>query len=248
MRHSRRAPQHHSRYGGRQRQEVPTRSPAPVRSAPDAGSRRAIGYPQSKPPRDRPSEPGEEEQRPVSRQIMTSDEVRRALVRIGHEIVEKHGGTDDLALVGIQRRGVPAGASHRRGHRGERGRAAPRRQPRHHVLPRRPDARRPAAAAQGHEPPLRPRARPPSSSSTTCCTPGAPSAPPWTRWSTRVDPPRSASRCSSTAAIGSCPSGPTTWARTCPRPATRWSTCASPRSTSRDEVVIERREVPVGVA
>ena len=61
----------------------------------------------AKPPRDRPSEPGEEDERPVSRQIMTSDEVRRALVRIGHEIVEKHGGTDDLALVGIERRGVP---------------------------------------------------------------------------------------------------------------------------------------------
>ena len=44
---------------------------------------------------------------PVQRRIMTSDEVRRALVRIGHEIVEKHGGTDDLALVGIERRGVP---------------------------------------------------------------------------------------------------------------------------------------------
>ena len=44
---------------------------------------------------------------PAGRRIMTSDEVRRALVRIGHEIVEKHGGTDDLALVGIERRGVP---------------------------------------------------------------------------------------------------------------------------------------------
>jgi pyrimidine operon attenuation protein / uracil phosphoribosyltransferase len=43
----------------------------------------------------------------TSRQIMTADEVRRALVRISHEIVEKHGGTDGLALVGIQRRGVP---------------------------------------------------------------------------------------------------------------------------------------------
>jgi pyrimidine operon attenuation protein/uracil phosphoribosyltransferase len=42
-----------------------------------------------------------------SRQIMTAEEVRRALVRIGHEIVEKHGGTDRMALVGIQRRGVP---------------------------------------------------------------------------------------------------------------------------------------------
>jgi len=45
---------------------------------------------------------------PVSaRQIMTGDDVRRALVRIGHEIVEKHGGAKDLALVGIHRRGVP---------------------------------------------------------------------------------------------------------------------------------------------
>jgi pyrimidine operon attenuation protein/uracil phosphoribosyltransferase len=38
---------------------------------------------------------------------MTADDVRRALIRIGHEIVEKHGGTDGLALLGIQRRGVP---------------------------------------------------------------------------------------------------------------------------------------------
>ena len=38
---------------------------------------------------------------------MTTDDVRRALVRISHEIVEKHGGTEGLALVGIHRRGVP---------------------------------------------------------------------------------------------------------------------------------------------
>ena len=38
---------------------------------------------------------------------MTSDDVRRALIRISHEIVEKHGGTAGLALVGIQTRGVP---------------------------------------------------------------------------------------------------------------------------------------------
>jgi len=42
-----------------------------------------------------------------SRRIMTSDEVRRATVRISHEIVEKQAGTDGLVLVGIQRRGVP---------------------------------------------------------------------------------------------------------------------------------------------
>ncbi len=41
---------------------------------------------------------------------MTTDDVRRALVRISHEIVEKHGGTDGLALVGIERRGVPLAA------------------------------------------------------------------------------------------------------------------------------------------
>jgi pyrimidine operon attenuation protein/uracil phosphoribosyltransferase len=41
------------------------------------------------------------------RQIMTADDIRRALIRISHEIVEKHGGTDGLALVGIQTRGVP---------------------------------------------------------------------------------------------------------------------------------------------
>ncbi len=38
---------------------------------------------------------------------MTADEMRRAIVRISHEIVEKQGGTADLVLVGIQRRGVP---------------------------------------------------------------------------------------------------------------------------------------------
>jgi pyrimidine operon attenuation protein/uracil phosphoribosyltransferase len=43
------------------------------------------------------------------REIMTADEVRRATVRISHEIVEKQAGTAGLALVGIQRRGVPLG-------------------------------------------------------------------------------------------------------------------------------------------
>ncbi|HEX9043950.1 MAG TPA: bifunctional pyr operon transcriptional regulator/uracil phosphoribosyltransferase PyrR [Candidatus Limnocylindrales bacterium] len=41
------------------------------------------------------------------RQIMTADEIRRAVIRISHEIVEKQAGTEGLALVGIQRRGVP---------------------------------------------------------------------------------------------------------------------------------------------
>ena len=41
------------------------------------------------------------------RQIMTADEIRRATIRLSHEIVEKQAGTGDLALIGIQRRGVP---------------------------------------------------------------------------------------------------------------------------------------------
>jgi pyrimidine operon attenuation protein / uracil phosphoribosyltransferase len=40
-----------------------------------------------------------------ARQIMSADEIRRALVRIGHEIVERQGGAHDLALVGIEHRG-----------------------------------------------------------------------------------------------------------------------------------------------
>jgi pyrimidine operon attenuation protein/uracil phosphoribosyltransferase len=41
-----------------------------------------------------------------SRRIMTADEIRRAVIRISHEIVEKQAGTAGMVLVGIQRRGV----------------------------------------------------------------------------------------------------------------------------------------------
>ncbi len=41
------------------------------------------------------------------RQIMTADEIRRATIRMSHEIVEKQAGTAGLVLIGIQRRGVP---------------------------------------------------------------------------------------------------------------------------------------------
>ena len=41
------------------------------------------------------------------RRIMTAEEIRRAVIRISHEIVEKQAGTEGLVLVGIQRRGVP---------------------------------------------------------------------------------------------------------------------------------------------
>ena len=41
------------------------------------------------------------------RQIMGADDLRRALVRIAHEIVERNGGTDGLVMVGVHHRGVP---------------------------------------------------------------------------------------------------------------------------------------------
>ena len=40
-----------------------------------------------------------------TRRIMTADDMRRALVRVSHEIVEKHGGAEGLAFVGIEHRG-----------------------------------------------------------------------------------------------------------------------------------------------
>jgi pyrimidine operon attenuation protein/uracil phosphoribosyltransferase len=40
-------------------------------------------------------------------QIMSATEIERTLVRLAHEIVEKNNGAEDLALVGIRRRGVP---------------------------------------------------------------------------------------------------------------------------------------------
>jgi len=39
--------------------------------------------------------------------VMSRDEMRRALARIAHEIVESNGGCGDLVLVGIHTRGVP---------------------------------------------------------------------------------------------------------------------------------------------
>ena len=43
----------------------------------------------------------------TGRRIMTADEIRRATIRLSHEIVEKQAGTDGLQLIGVQRRGVP---------------------------------------------------------------------------------------------------------------------------------------------
>jgi len=40
-------------------------------------------------------------------QILDKEGIRRSLTRIAHEIIERNKGTENLALVGIRRRGVP---------------------------------------------------------------------------------------------------------------------------------------------
>ncbi len=43
----------------------------------------------------------------TDRTLMSADDIRRASVRIAHEIVEETRGAGDLVLIGIQTRGVP---------------------------------------------------------------------------------------------------------------------------------------------
>lgn len=39
--------------------------------------------------------------------LLDSDAVRRSLVRVSHEIIEKNKGVEDIVLIGIKRRGYP---------------------------------------------------------------------------------------------------------------------------------------------
>ena len=41
------------------------------------------------------------------RQLLSGEEISRTLTRLAHEIVEKSGGPNDLALIGVRRRGIP---------------------------------------------------------------------------------------------------------------------------------------------
>jgi pyrimidine operon attenuation protein / uracil phosphoribosyltransferase len=42
----------------------------------------------------------------MSREVLSADDVRRALTRIAHEIVERNHGANDLVIIGLQRGGV----------------------------------------------------------------------------------------------------------------------------------------------
>ena len=41
------------------------------------------------------------------RQLLSAEQIDRTLKRLAHEIVEKTGGAEGLALIGVRRRGVP---------------------------------------------------------------------------------------------------------------------------------------------
>lgn len=41
------------------------------------------------------------------RQLLSAEQINRSLMRMAHEIVEETAATEDLALIGIRRRGVP---------------------------------------------------------------------------------------------------------------------------------------------
>ena len=43
----------------------------------------------------------------IKGRLMSASEIERTLVRLAHQIVEKSNGSEDLALVGIKRRGIP---------------------------------------------------------------------------------------------------------------------------------------------
>ena len=43
--------------------------------------------------------------------IMDAEAMRRAIVRISHEIIERNKGVDNVVIVGIRTRGVPIAGS-----------------------------------------------------------------------------------------------------------------------------------------
>ena len=163
--------------------------------------------------------------------VLDAGDLRRAQTRIAHEIVERNRGADDVVLVGLYTRGLAIARRLADRHRRVRGPRRPGRRPRRLLLPRR---HRPPAGAR--------RSAPPRSPSTS---PG--------KVVVLVDdvlytgrtvraaldaltelgrPRRSSSRCSSTAATGSCRSAPTSSARTCPPASAKTCASAWPRSTA----------------
>ena len=126
--------------------------------------------------------------------VMTADDIRRALTRIAHEILERDKGADDVVLVGIADRGDDLArrlAAEIARIEGPRCRSACSTSPSIATtsvcVPRRPRSTR---RGSGSTSPARSWCW-----STTCCTRAARSARRWTRSWTSVGPARSSSPC-----------------------------------------------------
>ena len=44
---------------------------------------------------------------PGHKQLLGADDIRRAIARVAHEVVERNAGVEDLVLVGLRTRGIP---------------------------------------------------------------------------------------------------------------------------------------------
>ena len=170
------------------------------------------------------------------RTVLDSEAISRALTRIAHEILERNRGGESLVLLGIPSRGVPlAERIATRISEVERVRR-PGRVARRDDVPRRPpDAPGPHPAA--HPDPAR-RDRRQDGGAGRRRALLRPHHPGRARRDERRRPParRCSSRCWSTAATGSCRSGPTSSARTCP-----------PRWPRRSRVRLEEHDGEDGV-
>ena len=147
--------------------------------------------------------------------VLDASDLRRALTRIAHEIVERNHGADDVVLDRAPHPRRRARAAPRRGDRVVRGDRRPGRHAGRRVLPRR---HRPAPGATARADRGAGR-RDRSGSwcwSTTCSSPAAPSGPRSTRSPSSAGRARSSSRCWSTAVTGSCRSAPTSSGKNLP--------------------------------
>ena len=148
--------------------------------------------------------------------VLGADDVRRAITRMAHEIIERNRGLDGVVLhrpparrrVAGRALGAEIARIERAGARS--GRSTPR-------LYRDDIGLRPVVPGRSQRHPGRRSTARPWCSSTTCCSPAAPCGPRSTPSPTTAGRGPCSWPCSSTAATASCRSGPTSSARTCRR-------------------------------
>ena len=186
------------------------------------------------------------------RVVLDRDDLRRTLVRIAHEIVEKNPGAEPHRRCRHPHPRAPFSAAACTPWSASS--PAPRCRSATSTSPSTATTSPTASPARSRSSTARTSTSTstaaPSSSSTTSCSPAAPRGRRSTRCSTTDGPSASSSPCSPTAATASCRSAPTTSARTCRPRATSASTSASRRSDGIDEVAIERvgHPAPSGVS